>query len=154
MFKHIMVPLDGSPFSETALPYALELARKFASRVTLVHIVPSPSVVVSELVADSADLYLQMREHDLAQADDYLTQKVAALVADGFSADHRLIEGDDTAGELIDLAESLRVDAIVMTSHGRAGVSRWLFGSVAGKVLQHAHVPVLIIRPETVPVSA
>jgi nucleotide-binding universal stress UspA family protein len=148
MFKHIIVPLDGSAFSETALPYALEMARKFDAELTLAHIVASPSVVVSELVTDSADLYLQMREHSMSQADDYLANKTHKLRDEGFIVNPRLVEGDDIAGELIDLTERIGADCIVMTSHGRAGVSRWLFGSVAGKVMQHAHVPVLVIRPE------
>lgn len=151
MFHHILVPLDGSTFGEISLPYALALAKQFDGKVTLLRIVPHPQVVLSEYTYESTDLFLELREGALREADEYLKAQQNSLRQQGYEVYYRVVEGENVAEWILGVADGADVDAIVMSTHGRSGIQRWVFGSVAEKVLRHARVPVLLVRPDTSP---
>lgn len=146
MFKHLLVPLDGSQLAERALPPALALAERFNSQITLLSVtrVPYMAFDVTGYSFSSADLNLQ--EEMQQEALLYLRDKQAALQAQGYSVTIESVEGEPVAEIVLDVAKQRGVDTIVMSTHGRGGVSRWVFGSVADKVLQQAEVPVLLVR--------
>lgn len=148
MFSHLLVPLDGSSFAEAALKAAAELADKYHSRLLLVTIANAPHAA-STLADEAHDPLLGYIRHRIfEEATTYLGEKVAALQQQGYRVDSRLVEGSDTAEMILELARRNLVDTIVMSTHGRSGVSRWVFGSVAEKVLRGAEVPVLLLRPD------
>lgn len=148
MFKRILVPLDGSELAETALPYAVELARKFDGRLLLFSATPLPVVSVDpgEYPFTGYDYVPELGEHLQNETQSYLEEKQQALAAQGIGADVRVEQGNQPAELILTVAEGDAVDAIVMSTHGRGGVRRWVYGSVADKVLRHADVPVLLIR--------
>lgn len=146
MFQHLVVPLDGSFFAEKALPYALELAGKFGSKITLVQVPHDPPVVVSELGMESADFYMQMRETFHGEAEAYLRQVRGELQEQGYRVDTVVREGTPVAEALVGIAQDVGADAIVMSTHGRSGLGRFFFGSVAEAVLRLAMIPVLLVR--------
>ena len=146
MFTHLVVPLDGSFFAEKALPYALELASKFGGRITLVQIPQDPPVVVSELGMESADFYMQMRDTFHGEAEAYLKQVAADLQEQGFEVSTMVREGTPVADTLIKAVYSINADALVMSTHGRSGLGRLVFGSVAEQVLRQSRIPVLLVR--------
>jgi nucleotide-binding universal stress UspA family protein len=146
MFQHLVVPLDGSFFAEKAIPYATELAAKFGSKITLVQIPHDPPVVVSELGMESADFYMQMRETFHGEAEAYLRQVRSELQDKGFQVDSSVREGTPVAETLVGIAQEIEADAIVMSTHGRSGLGRFFFGSVAEAVLRLATIPVLLVR--------
>ncbi len=125
MIASVVVPLDGSELAEAALPYGKVLAERFGATLYLVRVVD---------INASAD--------EAAAARDYL-----ARIADqvGLPAEITVRYGDPAA-EIIDLALELSDPAIAMTTHGRSGLGRWLFGSVADRVVRGAGIPVLLIR--------
>ncbi len=147
MFKHILVPLDGSGFSEAAIPYALEIASQFDSDITLFRVVNPPRTGEGALSPESANFVIKMRDDLYKEAIDYLQAQKGSLRQQNFRAHYQVAESEDIAAEIINAARGADVDTIVMCTHGRGGLGRWLFGSVATRVLQTAPVPVLVIRP-------
>jgi nucleotide-binding universal stress UspA family protein len=87
---------------------------------------------------------LRQQEHDEAEA--YLRGLQGSLQQQGFTAHRHVMEGEGVAQIVLDIADTQHADTIVMSTHGRGGVSRWVFGSVADKVLRHADIPVVLIR--------
>jgi len=143
-FKKIIVPLDGSRFAEGALPYAQMLAERGGGQIELVRIAVHPSSYV--YVSDPATL-ATLYDSDRAHCEEYL-HKVAARLGEAMSAPVSVVvlEGP-VADAILDHAEATGADLIVMSTHGRSGMERWLLGSVAEKVVRSARIPVMLIRP-------
>jgi nucleotide-binding universal stress UspA family protein len=149
MFKHLLIPLDGSEHAERALPYAVEIANEQA-RITLLTIVeipitpftvsPSPPVLPQE-----QEDYETYRIHKLTHADQYL-KKIAFKLKDRVENVETYVQGgNDPAGKILDFCGEHAVDVIVMATRGYSGLTRWIMGSVTQKVLQASSCPVLII---------
>ena len=128
-----LVPLDGSALAELALDMVRHLAGAIARQVTLVRVV-DPDLLTGE--TDEAKRYL----------DEARTRLVADLGERPCTVSTSILYG--RAAEQI-LEASDKDDLIVMATHGHAGVTRWAFGSVADRVLHHAQVPLLLVRPHT-----
>jgi nucleotide-binding universal stress UspA family protein len=155
MFEKILVPLDGSRFSNRALKYAVNLAQHYKASLVLVQIVhpirPIPPVdptgltspVATELTFEQAE---DADRRNMSRAKRYLAGKVRGLKAKKLAAEYRAAEGDP-AELIILIARKAKVDLIVMASHGRGGFRRALMGSVADKVTRESGDPVLIVRP-------
>lgn len=158
MFKRILVPLDGSPFSEAALPHAEALAKCFDAELVLAEVVAGieHTMFVSAPVEYEGSHYnpvwsAQQRTVSLPnrladQASEYLQGVAAKLEAHGIRTQREVLEGP-TAESLLKHIESINADVVVMSTHGRGGIQRTLLGSVADRVSRHTHVPVLLVRP-------
>jgi nucleotide-binding universal stress UspA family protein len=147
MFNHLLVPLDGSHLAEAALSPALELASKFNSKITLVWVLQPPHLIMTAANGSVyAQLLIDMRKQSEQDAHAYLREHQESLQKQGYAVHIQVAEGENIADALLEVASSLTVDTIVMSTHGRGGLSRWVFGSVADKVLRYADVPVLLIR--------
>jgi nucleotide-binding universal stress UspA family protein len=146
MFKRILVPLDGSGLAEAVLPTVKAIAQAFASEITLLRVVSPPNLVSG--TRDFAEIYISMFDEMQQEAAIYIEAQKKALHADGFKVNGRTVNGESTADLILDVADELEVDAIAMSTHGRGGIKRWVYGSVADKVLRHAHVPVLLVRAQ------
>lgn len=141
MLKHILVPLDGSALAEKALDYAVRIIAP-KRRITLVCIVEI-SDAASTFYPQAANL--MMVEDSLASARDYLDRIAIAL-----RTEHQLrvnieIKVGSPADVIIEIAETEFVDAIVISTHGRTGVERFIFGSVTQKVLSSMPCPVFVV---------
>jgi len=144
MYKRIAVPLDGSELAETALPHALELARCMGGEVYPIRVAPPAQYVVSP--AGGAPLFPEeVLQQDRREAERYLEVVAARCQTEGVAAHVQLLIGP-VAETVVDFAKENGMDLIVMSTHGRSGVSRWVYGSVAEKVLRGAHCPTLIVR--------
>ena len=145
MFRNILVPLDGSPFAEGAIPLAARLAKSAQAHLHLV-LAHQPLPVfagVGELAAPPVELGEELR----AQEEQYLTQTTATLLERGV-ANVAIHESDGLAGpELCEQAIRLHADLIVMATHGRGGIRRFWLGSVADYLVRHLSVPVLLVHP-------
>jgi len=144
MFNRILVPLDGSAFSEAALEPAVALARCLGSEIELLRVAIHPSNYV--YVNDPATL-AQLYESDRAHCEDYLKGVAARLESSGLKVSIAVLEGV-VADSILDYAEDTKADLIVMTTHGRTGMERWLLGSVAERITRAAKMPVMLIRPQ------
>ncbi len=141
MIKRIMVTLDGSEFAERALPYAAELAQKFDAEIELIRVV-QPIVMMADF---GVPTYQQLMSMEEEEAKTYLQARRHELQQAGISTHYKLLEGI-VADAIIDQAIQDEVDLIVMSTHGRSGLSRWIYGSVAAKILEHAPCPVFLVR--------
>ncbi|MBK8901531.1 MAG: universal stress protein [Anaerolineaceae bacterium] len=144
MFTHLLVPLDGSELAEIALPMAWSVAEKFKSKITLLRVVHLPYYIGDGL--DITDLYTSLDQKMQQEARAYLEEKRKVLRGAGIEVNLHLVVGEPPADAILLAVDELGVDAIVMSTHGRGGMMRWVFGSVADRVLQRARVPILLSR--------
>lgn len=147
MFRHILVPLDGSGFAEAALPYALELAAQFDSEITLLRVILPPRRSDGAMSPESAGFLIKVRDDLYKESIEYLQLQKGSLRQQNYKVHYQVAESEDIAAEILSAVRGSGADTVVMCTHGRGGLSRWLFGSVATRVLQSASVPVLVIRP-------
>lgn len=153
MFQHLLVTLDGSQIAEQALAPALALADKFGSRLTLLRVAVTPQMQLAEWtlgLPDSADLYKQLSHAARMEASAYLEGWCDSLRAKGYEVNPQVVEGHRVAHAIVDASDDLGTDVIVMCTHGRSGLQRWVLGSVAENVMRHAGVPVMLIRATAV----
>ena len=146
MFDHLLIPLDGSRLAEAVLPIATELASRFDSRLTLLSVTRPPYVAVDMSGYAYVDVIGELRDQAYAEAEEYLRKRQRELQQQGHKVEIQLVEGEPVAEMILRFVANSDVDMIVMSTHGRSGISRWVYGSVADKVLQHASVPVLLVR--------
>lgn len=147
MYRTLLVPLDGSPFSAKALPVAAAIAKRTGAAVHVVTVLdPSAYVpfVPGEVLVPVMDTDALAARRD---ADTAAIRIVAdQLTADGVSATGELLEGT-VVEALSEHAISIGADLIIMTTHGRSGLERLWLGSVATSFLQRAPAPVYLVRP-------
>ncbi len=148
MYTKILVPLDGSEMSESSLPHVKSIALGCGvPDVILLKVVEPVFNPEAEVTAKvGKDLLTQIENENKAKDKAYLDGMVAKLKAEGLDADSALGYGKP-ADEIIDFAEKHNVDLIIMCTHGRSGITRWVLGSVAEKVVRHSPVPVLTVSP-------
>jgi len=137
IYSKILIPLDGSKVAESALPYAEVLAAKFGADLTLLGV---QGTVVGESVIPASQL-----ETIKTNTLGYLEQQASMLREKGLKA-HAEFRIDDSASGIIDYAHTNSVDQIVIATHGRSGLKRWLLGSTADRVIRGTEKPVLLIR--------
>jgi nucleotide-binding universal stress UspA family protein len=143
MLQHILVGLDGSPLAESILPYVGTVAKALAARVTLLHVIPG---VADWHDSDFYRFFSPLIKQEETEAYGYLQRVTDRLVASGLTVQSRVVVGD-TATEILKAGEQTNVDLIALATHGRSGLRRWVYGSVAEKVLHTTHTPLLLIRP-------
>jgi len=149
MYKRALIPLDGSMVAESILPFILEVAGPLDMEVALLRIlVPVPTMTVegTQVVIEDAG---RLR----AEAEEYLASIAAELRAKGVRVTTAVRRGEPVA-EILAGTREADADLIAMTTHGRSGLSRLLFGSVAAAVLSHAEVPVFLMRQTAAQVAA
>jgi nucleotide-binding universal stress UspA family protein len=147
--KLIMVPLDGSPLAERVLPHAAALARATSSGLLLMRMVPPITLIepMGGITETTLELW-RSREKQPEIAQQYLRDVVERLRSVSLQVNVCVTEGEPAEAILKYAAEHPEVTAIAMSTHGRSGWSRWLFGSVAERVLQGSPMPLLLLRPE------
>ncbi len=143
MFKHILVPTDGSGRSESAVRKGIDLAKSVGAKVTGLYVIPDFHIFTyrTEMLEDTREQYAKDCE---AHAAQYLglINKVAKDAGVPCNTVH--VSHDHPYEAILRTAEQLGCDLIVMASHGRRGVQGVLLGSETQKVLTHAHIPVLV----------
>ena len=148
MYKHILVPTDGSPASERAAQSAAGLAKAIGARITALYAIAplSPPMVLDAFPYESpasAEAYeTGMRRH----ADRALSKVQAAAAAHDVACDAISVIHGNPWEAIVDAAKAKHCDLIVMASHGRRGLEALILGSETTKVLTHAKVPVLVCR--------
>jgi len=139
MFKHLLVPLDGSRAAEAAVAAAAYFAHRNGARVTLLHLVEAKA---------PATIHGEPHLRSAADADAYL-QSVAARYfkrSDAVAIHVHDVAGRNVVRGILDHLDELGPDAVVMSRHGRAGWRRFLFGNIAQRVIARSTTPVLVVR--------
>ncbi|MBP7352320.1 MAG: universal stress protein [Comamonas sp.] len=144
MFKHILVPVDGSDTSLHAVAKAAGLAKAFGSEVTAVYVLdPYPFTGVG---ADFAYGQAQYLSAATAEANTALEAVKKQMDEAGVAVKTMVGEGHAVHEGIVRVADSVGADLIVMGSHGRRGLEKLVLGSVAQRVLSAARIPVLVVR--------
>jgi nucleotide-binding universal stress UspA family protein len=139
MFEHILIPLDGSPLAECVLPHGITFAKTFGARLNVVQVLESKEERGLSRVIDPLEWrYLQ------AEAKAYLDEVAGRLQAAGSEPETVLLEGAP-AERVIEHSRSSGIRLIILSSHGRSGLSGWNVSSVVQKIMARAHVSFLLI---------
>ena len=152
MYKKLLAPLDGSELAECALEHVKTISTGCSiPEVVLLRVIePMSSFATGELAASNAKLAAQVEQDQeqerTAQAKQYIQKKIDQLKKDGVTATSEIISGNP-AEVILDYADKNQFDLIIMSTHGRSGISRWAFGSVAERVSRHSTVPILLVSP-------
>jgi nucleotide-binding universal stress UspA family protein len=146
MFKHILMPTDGSDHSERAIRRGIELARLCGARVTGIHVVPDCRLTISD--DDSFDPALpgKMDEEARARAERFLAFVKKTADSEGVPCDTVIATSSQPFDAIINTANDRSCDLIVMTSRYRKGLVSLIMGSEATRVLHRASIPVLVFR--------
>ena len=147
MYKKILVPLDGSTLAECALEHVKAIALGCNVPEVVIIRVVEPSYALSDALSDGAIIYPDLINQIQKEAEEYINAITLQFKLNSGLAVQSFLAYGNAANEILDYAKNTGVDLIIMTTHGRSGVSRWLFGNVADRVSHHSTVPVLIIAP-------
>jgi universal stress protein A len=145
--RRILAPTDFSELSKQGLQSALELAEAFGAKLLLLYVVEPPPYPVEGIVP--SHLGATMLDDLERQATNDLAQMLSETQASNMDVARRVVVGIPYR-KIIDVAEEEKIDLIVMTTHGRTGLSHLVMGSVAEKIVRTAPCPVLTIRPTSV----
>lgn len=145
MYHRLLIPLDGSELAEQALAQVEHVAADGA-HITLLQIIQPPLPVIA---AEMAVPLPTVSSEELRQEAETYLQTVASRLRDRpLAVQVAVVEGDAVAETIVQYARDHGHDLILMSTHGRGGLSRLVFGSVAEAVVRHAPCPVLIVRPQ------
>ena len=144
MFNHLLLSTDGSELADKALPYAIELAKKFGSKITVCSVIDLyPYIGAIEVMPVGMD---QWQDEVRKQANVALQHMSERINAAGLSCDTVVEEDAQAWRGLLSAAEKQGCDAIVIASHGRSGMTSAMLGSQTSRVLSHSKLPVLVVR--------
>ena len=150
MFKHILLPTDGSKLSDKAVKQAINVAKGLGAKITAMHVMPDAEAFVSErynvlpvLAAPVKDKY---KKEAAALSKEILGKVVAAATAAGVECSQISVTSGSPYEAIVKQATKSSCDLIMMASHGRRGLQGLLLGSETQKVLTHSKIPVLVCR--------
>src|SRR5690606_37441026 len=147
-YQHILVPVDGSEISFSAVRHAAKIAKAFGSQLSLISL-------IAEDPFTEADFYYSssiMKEYFIeahANAKKALKEATAIAAGEGIEAQSRIVTGLVNAEHIAETAGEVKADLIVMGSHGRKGFQKMILGSFAPDVLSASEIPVLIVKKES-----
>ena len=147
MFENIVIPLDGSQLAEESLALASRIETATDAHLHIVRVVGNEYTPVEPMTMYGTHMPTQytMRTDNVERAGSYLQDMTRALSRSGAWVTPHLRFGDPAA-EILAVVEEINADLVMMTTHGRTGLSRWALGSVTERVLRHATCPVLALR--------
>lgn len=145
MFKHILVPTDGSPAAGPAIDATLRFAKQTGARVTALHVMPELHMFTYE-PGVTESVHDQVRKDRELHSKKFLSQVEQQAAAAGVPCTAVLVTSDFPFEAIIATARSANCDLIAMASHGRKGITGMLLGSETQKVLTHSTIPVLVFR--------
>ena len=147
MYKSILVPLDGSKRAERILPHVEELALRFGAEVIFIRVI-EPLVSKIGIHGSNPEMYIDIVDYLIKESEAYLNALKGEFREKGISV--KTIVGRDTVvNNIISVSDSEDVDLIAMASHGRTGLGRVFYGSVAAGVLHQVDRPLLLIRAKS-----
>jgi nucleotide-binding universal stress UspA family protein len=146
MFKHILMPTDGSEHSERAIKRGIELAKLCGSKVTGIHVLPDYRLAIADDGAFDPGLHGKMDAEARARAESFLAFVKKTAEAAGVDCDTVMATNSQPFDAIINTANERGCDLIVMTSRSRKGLVSVLMGSEASRVLHRASIPLLVFR--------
>jgi len=140
LFNHILVPLDGSTLAESVFPHVMAIAAAMNARITLMHVLERSQSKIGILPVDPVGWHMQKQESQL-----YMEKNAERLQEAGLGTTYTIVEGN-AAESIIEYARNNEVDLIVLSTHGRTGLSGWNVSSVVQKILLRSFKSILLVR--------
>ncbi len=148
MIRRVLVPLDGSEVAEAVLPYVEELAKRLDATVRLIRVVETTVQEMMALGTEAARMVEAVEEARQAkrkEVGDYLARVADRLRREDIDASWQILEGR-AADTIVPLAHADMADLLVLSTHGRSGLDRAVFGSVAAEVMGKVRIPVMLVK--------
>jgi len=146
-YEHILLPLDGSALAEVAMLDAESIAKFYNAEITLLRVLPPINDIIK--VDNHLVFYIdEQMENRKIRSSEYLNSISDKLKKESITS-HTVVEVGHPEEIIVDYTSKNSIDIIVMATHGRTGMKRWVYGSVADKVLKSASVPILLCRSYT-----
>jgi nucleotide-binding universal stress UspA family protein len=148
MYKHILLPTDGSKLADRAIIHGINLAKALGAKVTLLSVVPEFRMIADESFAMPMSMQVKQRyEKEVTERAQKKLATVSARIAKaGLQSASVVVSSDLPYQQIIEVARKRKCDVVVMASHGRRGLTGLLLGSETVKVLTHSKIPVLVVR--------
>jgi nucleotide-binding universal stress UspA family protein len=153
MYKKILVPLDGSPIAECVIPHIEAIAKACGSDVELISVIEPIEIPTRGRIALTDEDMNRITSDIKKEIHKYLDSISDRLNRSGIKTNPVILTGKP-ADSLVEYANNNHIDMLIMTTHGRSGISKWLWGSVAEKVIHAVNVPVLLIKANECPADA
>lgn len=144
MYKHLLIPTDGTPLSEYVARHGIQFAREAGAKVTAFYAMPEFTLMPYEV--GGLETREQFEKNARSKADGILAAVEAIAHQEGVPCDTDTVASDKPYEAIIDAARGHDCDLIFMASHGRKGIAGILLGSETNKVLTHCKLPVLVHR--------
>ena len=146
MYKHILVPTDGSELAAKAVAAGIEFARQTGARITA-YCAPQELHLPHTIRGDyDRQIKTEFEQHSRESAQKHVAEIAALAKAAGVECDTLVSMADPPYEGIVEAARKRKCDAIFMSSHGRSGIARLFLGSVTQKVLTHSKIPVFVYR--------
>lgn len=143
----VILPLDGSATAEAAIPHAVEMSKLLGVGISLIRAV-SPASHADAFVEYMPDSYERLVEEAREDAEEYLDGVATRIRDQGISEVRTEASIGNASSAIVDLARAADDPLVVMATHGRSGIGRWMLGSVADRVVRHGPGPVLVVPPD------
>lgn len=145
MYKHILIPTDGSDLADKAVAQGISLAKLSGADITILRVTSPPAPLMVEGIVVSYPQE-EVQQQVKARVGAHLSGLAAKATAAGVKVAQRHVENDQPWRAIVDTAKDVGASLIVMSSHGRRGLSALVLGSETHKVLTHTSIPVLVYR--------
>ena len=146
-YQNILVPVDGSELSLSVVQHAVELAKAFNSKVTVVQVMTLDPYIASEYLTQGQTNEMIERARQFIQTN--IDNAKAEFEAHGVTVESKLLEGENIPRTICKAVEQFNIDLIVLSSHGRSGFKKLLMGSVAQSLITESTVPVFIVKQQS-----
>ena len=146
MYTHILVSTDGSELAGKGVSHGLALARALGCKATVITVTQPFPIIYGREWQPTGEAAKSFRDENQRAAEEVLTPVRAQGQELGISVETLHVPEKSAANGILEAAKDLGCDLIVMSSHGRTGISKVLLGSQANKVVAHSSIPVLIVR--------
>jgi len=145
MYKKILVPLDGSPLAECVIPHIEAIAKPCGSKVELISVVEPVEIPTRGQIAVNDDDLKKINNEAKKETHKYLDSISDRLNRSEIKNSHVILMGKP-AESLIEYAANNDIDLLIMATHGRSGLTKFFWGSIAEKVLRSINIPVLLVK--------
>ena len=143
-YQNILVPVDGSETSLSVVKHAVEFAKAFNSKITVVQVMTLDPYIAAEYISNGQSNQLIERAREFIQ--DNINTAKEQFTTEGVQVETRLLEGENIAHTLAQAVSDLKIDLVILSSHGRTGLKKIIMGSVAQSLLTELQVPVLVVK--------
>ena len=143
-YQNILVPVDGSETSLSVVKHAADIAKAFNSKITVVQVMTLDHYIAAEYLSNGQTNQLIERAREFIQVN--INAAKEQFVAEGLQVETRLLEGESITHTLAQAVNDLKIDLVVLSSHGRTGLKKLIMGSVAQGLLTELQIPVLVVK--------